>query len=94
MDTKVKLVDSSRILNGAEVFKLMDTKGLPLDSINEILRANHIGFNVVQFIEAAMASKNFTYGTIKRRLLESHFGDRAEMSQLLDSLAKGRGWLN
>lgn len=89
-----EIVDNSRIVSGYDVFKIMDTKGLPLDVINETLRANDCGFNVVQFIEAALASRNFTYQTIKQRLLSAHIGDRENMSQLLDGVAKSKGWLN
>lgn len=90
----MKIVDGSKIASGTEVFGLMDTRGIPLDVINETLRANDCGFNVVQFIEAALASRNFTYQTIKQRLLSAHIGDRENMSQLLDGVAKSKGWLN
>lgn len=41
------------MVNGGEVFKLMDTYGLPLDIIVMELREKKMGFNVVEFIVAA-----------------------------------------
>ncbi len=41
------------MISGYEVFKLMDTYGLPLDIIVMELREKKMGFNVVEFIEAA-----------------------------------------
>ena len=59
------------ILDGKKVFQLMDTHGLPLEIINEELRNRQMGFNVVEFVEAAIASKNFTYKKIRARLIEA-----------------------
>ena len=59
------------MLDGKKIFELMDTYGLPLEIINLELRKHQLCFNVVEFIEAALASKNFTYNTIKRQLLKA-----------------------
>ncbi len=39
--------------SGAEVFKLMDTHGLPLEIINQMLREKETFFSVPEFITAA-----------------------------------------
>jgi len=59
------------VLSGKNIFKLMDTKGLPLDLITLELRQRQAIFNVVEFVEAALASKNFTYSKIKERLVQA-----------------------
>jgi alanyl-tRNA synthetase len=83
----MKLVNKSRIVDGAQIFKLVDSYGLPLEVITDRLREKGMGFNVVEFIQAALDSKNFTYKTIKPRLLDGFEGDKESMSQLLDGLA-------
>lgn len=90
---KPQLVPSNRIVDGAIIFKIMDTHGTPLEIINEMLRAEGAGFSVIQFVEAALASKNYTYETIKRRLLADFVGDKEFMSQLLDGFAEKLGWV-
>lgn len=44
---------SKEIVNGSEVFKLVDTHGIPLDVIVLELRDKNRAFNIAQFIEAA-----------------------------------------
>ena len=66
------------MISGKAVFRLMDTHGLPLDLINEELRAKELCFNVVEFVEAALASKNFTYEKIKSRLVEAMLPEKRE----------------
>lgn len=66
------------MLSGKAIFRLMDTQGLPLSVINEILRTKQMCFNVVEFVEAALASKNFSYKTIKNRLLEAMLSEKRE----------------
>ena len=48
------------VMDGAEVFKLMDSIGLPLDIIRDLLEENKMAFDVRGFIIAARNSKNFT----------------------------------
>jgi alanyl-tRNA synthetase len=57
------------VLSGTEIFKLMDSHGLPLDLINDMLRDNNMGFNVLEFVQAAYKSKNFKRDRILRVLL-------------------------
>ena len=66
------------MLSGQAVFRLMDTHGLPLDFINEELMTHGLCFNVVEFVETALASKNFTYEKIKSRLVEAMLPDKRE----------------
>jgi len=42
------------MFNGHQIFKLVDTYGLPLDIINLILRERNEHFNVAQFVESAV----------------------------------------
>jgi alanyl-tRNA synthetase len=81
------------ILDGKMVFQLMDTKGMPLDSIVEVLRVNNAGFDVVQFVETALESKNFLYQTIKTRLMNNIMPDiRETFVAQLDLVASKKGW--
>jgi len=57
------------MINGKIVFELMDSRGLPLEIIRERLREKGLCFNVIEFIEAAIASKNYSYPKIKSRLM-------------------------
>ena len=66
------------MISGEAVFRLMDTHGLPLDLINEELRSRQLCFNVVEFVEVALASKNFTYEKIKGRLVEAMLPEKRE----------------
>lgn len=74
------------MLSGKEIFRIMDTHGLPLEVITEEVRNKQMCFNVVEFVEVALASKNFTYKTIKNRLLEAMLPEkREEFAAELDS---------
>lgn len=44
------------VYSGHDIFKLMDTHGLPLDVINMMLREQGDIFNAAEFIEAAKKS--------------------------------------
>lgn len=73
------------MLSGREIFKLMDTHGLPLEIINEILRERGEAFNVVEFVDAAIESKNFTYEKIRGKLIEAMLPKhRADFTAELD----------
>lgn len=77
------------LLDGYTIFKLMDTYGLPLDLINDLLREKNVAFNAVEFVAAALASKNFTCDAIKKKIINSMVFDeatRAEVSKHLDYL--------
>ena len=74
------------MISGEAIFRLMDTHGLPLEVITEELRNKQKCFNVVEFVEVALASKNFSYKTIKNRLLEAMLPEkRKEFTIELDS---------
>jgi len=66
------------MLSGEAIFGLMDTHGLPLEIINEELRSRQMCFNVVEFVETALASNNFTYEKIKDRLVEAMLPEKRE----------------
>ncbi|MCA9495851.1 MAG: hypothetical protein KC589_02825 [Nanoarchaeota archaeon] len=59
------------ILHGKPIFKLMDTHGIPLDIINEILRRKSSAFNIADFIIAAKESKNYSKIRITKLLTEN-----------------------
>lgn len=63
-----KTVSSDKIIDGAWLFWLMDTKGFPLELACDYLRFRGMGFNVPQFIEAALKSKNYTLQTVTDKL--------------------------
>lgn len=60
-----------RVVNGNFVFKLMDSKGLPLDIILVELREKSLAFDLIGFIEAAIKSKNYSKKKL-RSLIESN----------------------
>lgn len=53
MNRLMKVVDSTKIVDGGKIFKLVDTWGLPLDIIVMELRERGLGFNVIQFVQSA-----------------------------------------
>ncbi len=53
----MQIVTSDKIVSGHEVFKLVDTHGLPLDIIVLELRDRGLGFNVHEFIDSALLAK-------------------------------------
>ena len=79
------------ILAGDKVFHLMDTHGVPLVVINDILREKGLAFNVVEFIEAALRSGNYTFEKIKARLLED-INEKDRFMAELDRVAMKKGW--
>ena len=84
----------STLINGNQIFKLMDTHGFPLELANDVMRQHGMGFNVIEFIEAALASKNFTYDRIKARLLSSmREKDKQGFIDELNKVAKDKGWI-
>lgn len=86
--------DGVPVLNGELVFWRMDTIGLPLEIINEVLREHSMCFDVVSFVNAAINSKNFTYQTIRKRLREGMLDDPGAFLNDLDKVAKIKGWIN
>jgi len=48
------------VMEGAAVFRLMDTHGMPLGEIVETLRVERVGFDLEGFIIAARDSGNYT----------------------------------
>ena len=88
-------VGGDSIVSGKTIFFIMDSKGASLDFITEYLRDRGVGFNVVEFVDAALESKNFTYETIKKRLVNSMVFDeevRKEFVVDLDKIAVKRDW--
>jgi len=63
--------NNKSILSGDTIFKLMDTHGLPLDVITEILRRKDLGFDLFGFIKAAKASKNYSKKRIRTILVDN-----------------------
>ncbi len=59
------------IVDGAVIFDLVDSKGFPLDIINDLLEENNLGFDVVGFIRKANQSKNYSNPDRLRILLVS-----------------------
>ena len=48
------------VLSGSYLFTLMDSRGVPFDMLNEILREQQAAFDTREFIQAAHQSKNFS----------------------------------
>lgn len=69
--------DGSSVVSGEFIFKLMDTHGLPFDIIQCELKDRGLAFNVVEFIHAAIKSKNFTRKRLTNLLLDHAPSDEA-----------------
>lgn len=76
------LVNStSHKISGKEVFKFLDSYGLPLDIMILEMRKNGLFFDVKEFIEAAHKSKNFEN---PHRLLKVLIADLPENEEYLN----------
>ena len=62
--------DDDLIMLGHDVFKLMDSCGLPLEIITEQCREKDMYFNVYEFIVSAYKSKNYSIDRLKVILKE------------------------
>lgn len=65
-------IDNKPILSGALVFDLVDSKGMPLDLLNQLLEENGMGFDVNGFVISAKTSKNYANKERLRILLKSN----------------------
>lgn len=80
-----KSTDGKVVWNGASIFWMMDSQGMPLEVIVTLLRRRGEGFDVKGFIEVALQSKNFTPERIRSRLLNCYKGkDRQVVEDLID----------
>ena len=52
--------EQCHVVSGEHIFKLMDSNGLPLDLIQELLQEHKLAFGVPGFITAAHKSKNYS----------------------------------
>ncbi len=64
--------DGEPIVSGHFIFWLMDSKGLPLEIQVEILKEKGWGFSVLEFIEAAILSKNWSPVKLENKLVQAH----------------------
>jgi alanyl-tRNA synthetase len=48
------------VIAGEHIFKLIDSKGMPLDLVQELLQEHKLAFDVYGFIKAARKSKNYS----------------------------------
>jgi alanyl-tRNA synthetase len=60
---------SRRVIDGAAVFRLMDTHGVPFEVIQEELRHRQLAFDVFAFCEAAANSRNWKPSRLVNLLL-------------------------
>lgn len=82
-------------MSGKTVFQLMDTHGLPFETINDELSAKDMAFNVLEFCEAAAASGNHKPHSISRLLCEHAPTDEAkDLSRLCVLKAYGSKEVN
>lgn len=80
------------VLNGKTVFKLVDTYGVFMEVIHEVLRRRGMAFDVCSFIDCALASKNFKPKTIKAKLLEGCLPQyRDEIAEQIDTYLETKG---
>ena len=85
----MKLHISQGEVHGEDVFKLMDSRGLPLELLAETFRKKGIHINVNQFVEAALDSGNYKVETIKARIMEAFryvVSDREKWEEFNDRL--------
>ena len=64
----VGYANGNPILSGEWVFFIMDSTGMPLDFILDMLREQDTGFDVIGFLRAAIQSGNFTLEKAVKRL--------------------------
>ena len=67
-----------RIMDGAKVFSLMDSEGLPFEVIQDELAHEGMAFNVYEFCQAARASGNYSAPKLFRLLKEHAPSDEAK----------------
>jgi alanyl-tRNA synthetase len=85
-------------VHGQDIFRLMDSQGVPLELIAERLHSRGLAFNVNQFIAAALESKNYTYQRIRSKLMDAYtwtVGDPVKCRTFglrLDGLAERLTW--
>lgn len=60
-----------QVVSGDFIFKLLDTYGLPLDIIKDMLDEKNLAFDTLGFIQSALNSKNYTVKKLKAILLET-----------------------
>jgi len=85
----MKLRISQGEVHGEDVFKLMDSRGLPLELLAERFQEKGLCFNINQFVDAALASGNYKTETIKARVMETFryvVSDGEERKQFNDRL--------
>ena len=58
LQSDVKEISSGGILEGNKAFRLYDTYGFPLDLIQDILKSENIGIDVLGFEEALLEQRN------------------------------------
>ena len=66
----------SNVHSGYDIFRLMDSSGLPLHLIRELLAEREQAFDVYGFIEAAKASKNYENRDRLRNMLVEDVKDQ------------------
>jgi alanyl-tRNA synthetase len=69
------------MIKGEEIFKLMDTSGLPLDIINLQLRDNDMHFEVEGFIKAAIKA-----GWKRKTIFDNLFYNSDQSDELKDKI--------
>ena len=61
-------IDRNQMASGKEAFKIMETHGIPLELIVDLLKEKGYVLNTIEFIETALASSNFSEKSIKNRM--------------------------
>ena len=57
------------VLSGQTVFRCVDSFGLPLEIVMNVLREHHLGFDVIGFCRAAMRSGNFSLAKLRQMMV-------------------------
>lgn len=72
------------VVNGAFIFQLIDSIGLPFDIIVQECKERQIAFDLLDFIRAARDSKNYTPKRLKALLNENRPTNDAGFDEMVD----------
>jgi len=85
-------------VHGQDIFWLMDSRGIPLELIADCLQKHGLCFDVGQLVTAALDSGNYSYTTIKTKVLQAYAwlvvdqDKQGAFSMRLDSVSKQLDW--
>ena len=68
------------VLDGKTIFRLMDSRGIPLDIIEEILEKEKCAFDILGFCRAVLSSPNMSFKALKSMLTARCISDKHRLA--------------